>query len=278
MLKPTIAAIALALAATGTMQPTTPKAQTPEIERVALSAVSAPVQITATKTPIKPVVAPVKIAPKAKAAKPAAAKPASAPAFMIERAGFTAKKKAKPKAKQVSGTQSRYAKKIVLAEQAETKAKKLAGTSRYTHKVALATEAETRAKSVTQTGASITPIKATGAGSAVVAEARKYLGVPYVWGGTSPTNGLDCSGLVQLVFRNLGVDLPRVARQQATVGTRIASLSQAKPGDLLGMRNGTHIAIYIGGNQILHSPRPGETVSIRSLTSYDDIDTIRRVL
>lgn len=273
MLKPTIAAIALALVATGTMQPTTPSAQTPEIERVALSAVSAPVQITATKAPLQPVVAPVKTAPKAKAVKPAAAKPASAPAFMIERAGFTAKKKAKPKAKQ-----SRYAKKVALAEQAETKAKKLAGTSRYTRKVALATEAETRAKSVTQTRASIAPIKATGTGSAVVAEARKYLGVPYVWGGTSPTNGLDCSGLVQLVFRNLGVSLPRVARQQATVGTRIASLSQAKPGDLLGMRNGTHIAIYIGGGQILHSPRPGETVSIRSLTSYDDIDVIRRVL
>jgi len=114
-------------------------------------------------------------------------------------------------------------------------------------------------------------------GDAVVAEARKYLGVPYVWGGTSPTKGLDCSGLVQLVFRNLGVELPRVARQQAKEGVEISSLSKAKPGDLLGMRNGTHIAIYLGDNKILHSPRPGQEVSIRSLTKFDDIDTIRRV-
>lgn len=114
-------------------------------------------------------------------------------------------------------------------------------------------------------------------GSAVVSEASKYLGVPYLWGGTSPSKGLDCSGLVQLVFGNLGVELPRVARQQATKGVEVGSLDKAKPGDLLGMRNGTHIAIYLGDNKILHAPRPGETVSIRSLTQHDDIDTIRRI-
>src|SRR4051794_2390894 len=52
-------------------------------------------------------------------------------------------------------------------------------------------------------------------GARVVAEAKKYLGVPYVWGGTDPKKGLDCSGLVQLVYRNLGVELPRVSYQQA---------------------------------------------------------------
>ncbi|GER21648.1 hypothetical protein NCCP1664_01450 [Zafaria cholistanensis] len=118
----------------------------------------------------------------------------------------------------------------------------------------------------------------TAAGGAIVATAKKYLGVPYVWGGTDPDKGLDCSGLVQLVLGELGVDMPRVARDQAKEGALVASLAEARPGDLLGMRNGSHIAIYLGDNRILHAPQPGESVSIRSLTSADDIDTIRRVV
>lgn len=118
----------------------------------------------------------------------------------------------------------------------------------------------------------------TGAtGDDVVSEAKKYLGIPYVWGGTS-TKGFDCSGLVQHVMRDLGVEMPRVARDQAKKGEVVPSLAQAKPGDLLGMRNGTHIAIYLGDNKILHAPQPGSNVSIRSLMRSDDIDTIRRVL
>ncbi|GAA3672890.1 hypothetical protein GCM10023081_09060 [Arthrobacter ginkgonis] len=117
----------------------------------------------------------------------------------------------------------------------------------------------------------------TTGGADIVATAKKYLGVPYVWGGTDPDKGLDCSGLVQLVMGELGVDMPRVARDQAKEGTAVASLAEAQPGDLLGMRNGSHIAIYLGDNKILHAPQPGQSVSIRSLTSADDIDTIRRV-
>ena len=59
--------------------------------------------------------------------------------------------------------------------------------------------------------------------SAVVAEAQKYLGVPYLWGGTDPAKGLDCSGFTQLVFGNLGIDLPRTSSQQATAGPAVAS-------------------------------------------------------
>lgn len=142
----------------------------------------------------------------------------------------------------------------------------IAGESTQTPKIHLAEAAtvSTDASTTSTTGGSI------------VATAKKYLGTPYVWGGTNPAVGLDCSGLVQLVFKQNGISLPRVARAQATRGTAIASLAQAQPGDVLGMRNGSHIAIYVGGNKILHSPRPGETVSIRSLNSADDIDTIRR--
>lgn len=111
--------------------------------------------------------------------------------------------------------------------------------------------------------------------SALVKTGKKYLGVPYFWGGTDPRRGLDCSGFVQLVARQQGISLPRLARQQARVGTKV-KLSQAKPGDLVGMRNGSHIAIYLGGGKIIHAPQPGSTVSIRKLTRQDDVDVIRR--
>ncbi|XKH58293.1 NlpC/P60 family protein (plasmid) [Citricoccus nitrophenolicus] len=114
-------------------------------------------------------------------------------------------------------------------------------------------------------------------GNTIVEAAKKHLGTPYVWGGNSPSQGFDCSGLVKYVMKELGVDMPRVARDQAKVGTEIGSLAEAQPGDLLGMRNGKHIAIYLGDNKILHAPQPGENVSIRSLFAHDDIDTIRRV-
>ncbi|GAA1131939.1 C40 family peptidase [Citricoccus alkalitolerans] len=127
-------------------------------------------------------------------------------------------------------------------------------------------------------GASRGTAAGTAFGTTIVETAEKYLGTPYVWGGNSPSQGFDCSGLVKYVMNELGVDMPRVARDQAKVGTEVASLAEAQPGDLLGMRNGSHIAIYLGDNKILHAPQPGENVSIRSLFSWDDIDTIRRVV
>src|SRR5690348_6488448 len=69
-------------------------------------------------------------------------------------------------------------------------------------------------------------------GAQVVASAEKYLGVPYVFGGTS-TSGLDCSGLVQKAYGDLGISLPRTAAEQAKVGSPVPSLAQAQPGDLL---------------------------------------------
>ncbi|MDQ0094639.1 C40 family peptidase [Paeniglutamicibacter psychrophenolicus] len=116
-------------------------------------------------------------------------------------------------------------------------------------------------------------------GSDVVAAAKMYLGVPYVWGGNNPKIGLDCSSFVQHTFRDLGVEVPRVARQQAKEGTEVPSLSQAKPGDLIVTRGGGHIGIYLGDNKMIHAPRPGESVSIRKLFETDaTIMTIRRIV
>jgi soluble lytic murein transglycosylase-like protein len=117
----------------------------------------------------------------------------------------------------------------------------------------------------------------TTTGAEVVATARKYLGVPYVWGGTDPAKGLDCSGLVQLVYQQLGVDLPRVSRDQAQEGRPVASLADAKPGDLLAFGSPVHhIAIYIGDGKMIEAPRPG--LSVRVSDVYETPSAIRRVL
>jgi cell wall-associated NlpC family hydrolase len=127
------------------------------------------------------------------------------------------------------------------------------------------------------TPAASTPASATGVtGDAVVQDAKKYLGVPYVWGGES-MSGIDCSGLVQAAYGDVGVTLPRVAADQAQMGTEVPSLAQAQPGDLLTFGNPAyHIAIYLGNNQLIESPEPGKTVHITDV--YQTPTSIRRIL
>lgn len=116
---------------------------------------------------------------------------------------------------------------------------------------------------------------ASGTGLDLLQRAMGQLGVPYVWGGATPS-GFDCSGLVQYVFGQMGITVPRVVREQMTIGTEVASLEQAQPGDLIVTRNGGHIGIYVGGDQMLHAPQPGDSVKIGTI--YGDIVTIRRVV
>jgi transglycosylase-like protein with SLT domain/NlpC/P60 family protein len=114
-------------------------------------------------------------------------------------------------------------------------------------------------------------------GQAVVDTAKKYLGVPYVWGGTNPATGLDCSGLVQKVYSELGYDLPRVSYQQAQAGRPVSSLAEAQPGDVLAFGSPVHhVGIYIGDNQMIHAPRPGKDVEISSV--YEAPTAIRRII
>nr|WP_194241544.1 C40 family peptidase [Galbitalea soli] len=115
-------------------------------------------------------------------------------------------------------------------------------------------------------------------GADVVADAKKYLGVPYVLGGES-RSGMDCSGLVQRVFRDLGVTTTRLVHTQKLEGTKVDSLASAKPGDLIVFKGGDHIAIYAGNGQVIHAPYPGRTVSLQKLWTDDSgIETIRRIV
>jgi cell wall-associated NlpC family hydrolase len=103
--------------------------------------------------------------------------------------------------------------------------------------------------------------------SGVIATAKKYIGVPYVWGGTSPA-GFDCSGFVQFVFRQHGITLPRTSKEQYTAGKSIKK-SELKPGDLVFFATDystvNHLGIYIGDGQFIHaSSSKGITISSMS--------------
>src|SRR4051812_5984568 len=115
-------------------------------------------------------------------------------------------------------------------------------------------------------------------GDAVVQDASQYLGVPYQWGGTDPSSGLDCSGLVQRAYKDLGVDLPRVAADQARVGTPVASLADAKPGDLVAFGSPVdHIGIYAGDGKMVVAPHTGDVVKVQDIAPRTPT-AIRRIL
>ena len=108
-------------------------------------------------------------------------------------------------------------------------------------------------------------------GSDIVAYAEKYLGVPYIHGGSTP-DGFDCSGYTQYVMGYFGGSLPRTAASQYGSGTRIDK-SQLQAGDLVFFKPSSdssrisHVGIYVGGGNFIHSPQPGENVKISALSS-----------
>lgn len=102
-------------------------------------------------------------------------------------------------------------------------------------------------------------------GARVVAIAMQYLGIPYVWGGASPSQGFDCSGLTMYVFAQIGVSLPHFAAAQYRMGVPV-SRDQLQPGDLVFFRGLGHMGMYIGGGNFIHAPRTGDVVKISSLS------------
>lgn len=113
-----------------------------------------------------------------------------------------------------------------------------------------------------------------GKGQDIANYACKFIGNPYVAGGTSLTNGADCSGFVMSVYKNFGISLPRSSYAQSTVGKAV-SYSEAKPGDVIYY--GGHVGIYIGNGQIVHASTERTGIKITSAT-YRNIVTVRRVV
>ncbi|WNB86164.1 C40 family peptidase [Cellulomonas sp. ATA003] len=105
------------------------------------------------------------------------------------------------------------------------------------------------------------PAPASANGSAIVEIAAQYVGVPYLWGGTTP-DGFDCSGFTSYVYAQVGITLPRTSSAQREAGT-VVSADQAQPGDLIWTPG--HISIYAGGNLQIDAPVPGKTIQIREI-------------
>jgi cell wall-associated NlpC family hydrolase len=108
------------------------------------------------------------------------------------------------------------------------------------------------------------PPPAASRAARVVAIAMRYLGVPYKWGGASPSTGFDCSGLTMYVFAQVGVSLPHYAAAQYQMGIPV-SRDQLQPGDLVFFSGLGHMGMYIGGGNFIHAPQTGDVVKISSI-------------
>lgn len=102
----------------------------------------------------------------------------------------------------------------------------------------------------------------------IISLAMKFLGTPYVWGGADPRKGFDCSGLVQYLYKQMGISLPRTTYEQVKVGVPIRDPNQLEPGDIVLFNNAEHEGLYIGDGQFIHAPHRGDVVKISQLSGY----------
>ena len=118
-------------------------------------------------------------------------------------------------------------------------------------------------------------VMGSGSGAAVANFALQFVGNPYKYGGTSLTDGADCSGFVQSVYAQFGISLPRTVGPQSNCGKGV-SYSEAQPGDLICYSG--HIAIYIGGGNIVHAANSRSGIIVSTAKSFGAITTVRRIL
>ena len=109
-------------------------------------------------------------------------------------------------------------------------------------------------------------------GQKIASRAQAHIGIPYRFGGAHPNDGFDCSGFIQYVFKQEGLDVPRTSREQAAYSRNIP-LTSAQAGDILLFEMTTkkgvsHVGIYVGNDRFIHAPKTGRSVSYATLNSY----------
>lgn len=167
-----------------------------------------------------------------------------------------------------------YAENLVTEAQQEGKEEAEAFTYAVSRKSEEAQMTQEVQGNVQQTETTEVSAQPASNGQAIVDYACQFIGNPYVWGGTSLTDGADCSGFVQSVFAHFGISLPRTTYDQIYAGVEV-SYDQAMPGDLICYDG--HIGIYIGNGQIVNAQNPEQGIGISPAT-YTTILSVRRIV
>lgn len=161
---------------------------------------------------------------------------------------------------------------LPLAAHATNREQRLPNVNGYTpksHVSASLSKNKPSAERLSTTNSKLVPPMATKASSNVLSRAVNVLGTPYRWGGSSPSKGFDCSGLVKYAFNDATFDLPRTSNAMASGHGEKVDRKDLKPGDLiffkLKSRRVNHVAIYLGNDRFIHAPRRGKSVSIDTL-------------
>lgn len=167
-----------------------------------------------------------------------------------------------------------YAENLVTEAQQEGKEEAEAFTYAVSRKSEEAQMTQEVQGNVQQTETTEVSAQPASNGQVIVDYACQFIGNPYVWGGTSLTDGADCSGFVQSVFAHFGISLPRTTYDQINAGVEV-SYDQAMPGDLICYDG--HIGIYIGNGQIVNAQNPEQGIGISPAT-YTTILSVRRIV